>query len=165
MRATRFDDANRSIHTGRLQQRHDMDIHPADKAYRTRALLFLGGTAVLCVILLWQLNLWLGRVTGELMQSDPETLRDWLRALLAGLGIAMAAPAAALGFSLRKLALAARIEGRFPPREWKTWRDVRVLRDAAALRWARRIETAGNAALGVAALFLAWAIVAWLRFS
>ena len=142
-----------------------MDIHPADKAYRTRALLLLGGIAALCVILLWQLNLWLGRVTGELMQSDPETLRDWLRALLTGLGIAMAAPAAALGFSLRKLALAARIEGRFPPREWKTWRDVRVLRDAAALRWARRIQTAGNAALGIAALFLAWAVVAWLRFS
>ena len=73
-------------------------------------------------------------------------------------------PAAALGTSLRRLALESRLQGRFPPRNWKTWRDVRVLRDAPALRWARRVDAAGTAALGVAVLFVAWAVVAWVRF-
>lgn len=141
-----------------------MEIHRSDKAYRTRALLLLAGVAVLCVLLLWQLNLWLGEVTSELGASDPETVRQWLRMLLAGLGIALALPAAALGASLRKLALESRIQGRFPPREWKTLRDVRVLRDAPALLWSRRVELAGSAALGLAAMFAGWAAFAWWRF-
>lgn len=141
-----------------------MEIHRSDKAYRTRALLLLAGVAVLCVLLLWQLNLWLGKVTSELGASDPETVRQWLRMLLAGLGIALALPAAALGASLRKLALESRIQGRFPPREWKTLRDVRVLRDAPALLWSRRVELAGSAALGLAAMFAGWAAFAWWRF-
>lgn len=141
-----------------------MEIHRADKAYRTRAGWLLAGVAILCVVLLWQLNAWLGRVTAELGASDPEAVRYWLRWLLAGLGIALSVPAAALGISLRRLALESRLQGRFPPRNWKTWRDVRVLRDAPALRWARRIDAAGLAALAVAALFVAWAVVAWVRF-
>jgi len=141
-----------------------MEIHRADKAYRTRAILLLAGVAILCAVLLWQLDSWLARVTGELGASDPETLRYWLRWLLAGLGMALAVPAAALGTSLRKLGLDARLQGRFPPRDWKTWRDVRVLRDAPALRWAKRVEAAGLVALGVAALFAAWSVIAWIRF-
>lgn len=141
-----------------------MDIHRADKAYRTRAMWLLAGVAILCAVLLWQLNAWLARVTSELGASDPETVRYWLRWLLAGLGLALAVPAAALGTSLRRLALESRLQGRFPPRDWKTWRDVRVLRDAPALRWARRVDAAGLAALGVAALFVAWSVVAWIRF-
>jgi hypothetical protein len=74
-----------------------MEIHRADKAYRTRSLLLLGGIAVLCIILLWQLNAWLGRVNAELVGSNPDTVRHWLRALLAGLGVSLALPAAALG--------------------------------------------------------------------
>jgi hypothetical protein len=141
-----------------------MEIHPADKAYRNRAMLLLIGTMMLCVLLLWQLNVWLGKVSGELMGSDPDTVRHWLRGLLAGLGIALALPAAILGISLRKLGLASRIEGRFPPRGWKTWRDVRVIRDAHALTWARRVELAGNAALLLAAGLVTWAAAAWWRF-
>ena len=141
-----------------------MEIHRADKAYRTRAMWLLAGVAILCAVLLWQLNIWLARVTSELGTSDPETVRYWLRWLLAGLGFALAVPAAALGLSLRRLALESRLQGRFPPRNWKTWRDVRVLRDAPALRWARRVDAAGLAALGVAALFVAWSVVAWIRF-
>ena len=122
------------VWTSLLTARSDggMEIHPADKAYRTRSLLLLAGVAVLCAALLWQLNLWLGTVTSELGSSDPDTVRRWLRALLAGLGIGFAVPAAGLGLNLRKLALEARLQGRFPPREWKTFRDVRVLRDADA---------------------------------
>ena len=142
-----------------------MEIHQADKAYRTRAMLLLAGTIVLCVVLLWQLNLWLGKVTGELGATDPDTVRRWLRALLAGLGIALALPAAALGMSLRKLALEARAQGRFPPREWKTLRDVRILRDTHAMVWSRRVELGGTAALCLALLFATWAAVAWWRFS
>jgi hypothetical protein len=141
-----------------------MEIHRADKTYRIRTMLLLAGTAILCLILLWQLNLWLGKVTNELMASDPDTVRRWLRALLVALGIGLAVPATALGVSLRKLGLASRIEGRFPPREWKTWRDVRVLRDAPALLWARRVELAGDAALALAVVFVVWAALALWRF-
>jgi hypothetical protein len=141
-----------------------MEIHRADKAYRTRSLLLLGGIAVLCIILLWQLNAWLGRVNAELVGSNPDTVRHWLRALLAGLGVSLALPAAALGMSLRRFALASRIQGRFPPREWKTWRDVRILRDSAALAWALRVERVAIAMLVLATLLVAWAAVAWWRF-
>ena len=141
-----------------------MEIHRADKAYRTRSLLLLGGIAVLCIILLWQLNAWLGRVNAELVGSNADTVRHWLRALLAGLGVSLALPAAALGMSLRRFALASRIQGRFPPREWKTWRDVRILRDSAALAWARRVERVAIAMLVLATLLVAWAAVAWWRF-
>ena len=141
-----------------------MEIHPADKAYRTRAVWLLAGVAILCVVLLWQSNAWLARVTSELGASDPETVRYWLRWLLAGLGIALAVPAAALGASLRRLALESRLQGRFPPRSWKTWRDVRVLRDAPALAWAKRVEAAGLMALCLALLFVVWSAVAWFRF-
>ena len=141
-----------------------MEIHRADKAYRNRAVLLLAGTAVLCLILLWQLNSWLGHVTNELMVSDPDTVRRWLRVLLSALGVGLAMPAAALGVSLRKLGLASRIEGRFPPREWKTWRDVRVLRDAPALLWARRVELAGTAAMALAVALVTWVALALWRF-
>jgi hypothetical protein len=69
-----------------------------------------------------------------------------------------------LGLGLRRVALESRIEGRFPPRGWKTLRDVRVLRDAAALAWARRTELAGSAAIALAVALLAWAGWAWVRF-
>lgn len=141
-----------------------MEIHRAERAYRNRAVLLLAGVAVLCAVLLWQLHAWLAQVTAELGASSPETLRYWLRWLLAGLGLGLAIPAAALGISLRRLALESRLQGRFPPRAWKTWRDVRVLRDAPALRWARRMETAGTLALCLAAGFATWAAMAWFRF-
>jgi hypothetical protein len=66
--------------------------------------------------------------------------------------------------SLRRFALASRIQGRFPPREWKTWRDVRILRDSAALAWALRVERVAIAMLVLATLLVAWAAVAWWRF-
>ena len=141
-----------------------MEIHRADKAYRNRSILLLAATVLLSAFLLWELDRWLGEVTRELMASEPDVVRRWLRALLAGLGVALALPAAALGVSLRRLALASRIEGRFPPRQWKTWRDVRVLRDAHAMGWARRVEAAGTVALALALGLVAWSAVAWWRF-
>ena len=141
-----------------------MELHQADKAYRTRAIWLLAGVSILCAVLLWQLNIWLGRITSELGASDPDTVRYWLRWLLAGLGVALAVPAAALGISLRRLALESRLQGRFPPRTWKTWRDVRVLRDSPAQAWAKRVEVAGVAILCVAGLLVAWAAAAWIRF-
>jgi hypothetical protein len=141
-----------------------VEIHRADKAYRTRTLLLLGATAVLCAVLLWQLHAWLGTLSRDLAASDPDTVRYWLRMLLAGLGVGLALPALVLGLGLRRVALESRIEGRFPPRGWKTLRDVRVLRDAAALAWARRTELAGSAAIVLALTLLAWAGWAWVRF-
>ena len=141
-----------------------MDIHRADRAYRNRSAALLALVAVLCAVLLWQLNVWLSRMAVTLEASDPVTLYKWLRILFVGLGIGLAVPAAALGLSLRKLALASRVEGRFPPRGWKTWRDVRVLRDRDALAWARRVEIAGGVALLLSMLLLAWTAFAWWRY-
>ncbi len=141
-----------------------MDIHRADPAYRNRTLLLIGFTTLLCVVLLLLLDAWLRRVSGNLSASDPETVRQWLRVLLSGLGLALAVPAGLLGAGLRRLGLQSRIEGRFPPRDWKTLRDVRVLRDADALHWARRTEWLGSAALALAATLALWALWAWWHF-
>jgi hypothetical protein len=142
-----------------------MEIHRADPTYRNRTLLVLAFTALLCAVLLLLLYAWLGRVNDQLVNSDPDTVRRWLRGLLAGLGIALAVPAGLLGVGLRRLGLASRIEGRFPPQAWKTLRDVRVLRDADALRWAQRTELAGLVAIALAALLLLWSGWAWWRFA
>jgi hypothetical protein len=141
-----------------------MEIHRADPAYRNRTVLLLAFTVLLCAVLLLLLNAWLGRINAQLANSDPDTVRRWLRGLLAGLGIALAVPAGLLGTGLRRLGLASRIEGRFPPQDWKTLRDIRVLRDADALRWARRTELAGLAAIVLATLLLLWSGWAWWRF-
>jgi hypothetical protein len=141
-----------------------MEIHRADRAYRNRSALLLAVIVVLSGVLLWQLNAWLGRMTTTLAASDPATMYHWLRILFAALGIGLAVPAVALGVALRRLAYASRLEGRFPPREWKTWRDVRVLRDRPALAWARRVDIAGTCALLLAVGLFAWTAYAWWRF-
>lgn len=141
-----------------------MEIHRADKAYRKRTLWLIALIVVLCSMLLWQLNLWLQGITAHLGGSDPDTIRRWLRLMFVGLGLALAAPAVGLGLSLRRLGYAARIEGRFPPEEWKTLRDVRVLRDRSARDWARRVELLGLSALGVAGGLAGWALWAWWRY-
>ena len=142
-----------------------MEIHHADKAYRKRALWLLAGIVIMCGVLLWQLQAWLSHLTSQLGGSDPETLRFWVRLLLCGLAVALAIPAIGLGLSLRELGRASRLQGRFPPAQWKTLRDVRVLRDAAGLTWARRAEAAGMSALALAGLLIGWAAWAWWRFS
>lgn len=142
-----------------------MEIHHADRAYRKRALWLLAGIVLLCGLLLWQLQVWLNHLTVQLGNSDPDTVRFWVRLLLCGLGIALAIPAIGLGLTLRQLGFAARLEGRFPPTQWKTWRDVRVLRDTHGLAWARRVEAAGTAALALAGLLIGWSAWAWWQFS
>ncbi len=141
-----------------------MEIHRADEAYRKRAMWLLGGIVIMCGVLLWQLDAWLKDVTAQLGQSDPETVRTWVRALFCGLGIALAIPTIGLGITLRKMGYASRLEGRFPPSQWKTLRDVRVLRDAMGQAWARRVELAGSALLALAGLLLAWTAWAWWRY-
>lgn len=142
-----------------------MEIHYADKAYRKRTLWLFAGIVLLCGVLLWQLQLWLAHLSVELENSNPETVRSWLRWLLSSLGMALAMPAIGLGLTLRQMAFASRLEGRFPPTQWKTLRDVRVLRDAAGLAWARRVETAGTVALALAGLLIGWSFWAWWRFA
>jgi hypothetical protein len=141
-----------------------MEIHYADKDYRKRAMWLLAGIVLLCGVLLWQLQVWLNHLTEQIGSSDPETVRFWVRLLLCGLGIGLAIPAIGLGLTLRELGHASRLEGRFPPSKWKTLRDVRVLRDAAGLAWARRVELAGSAALVLAALLIGWSAWAWWKF-
>ena len=142
-----------------------MEIHRADRSYRNRSLLLLALTALLCVVLLLLLDGWLRTIHSQLGSSDPATVRRWLRGLLAGLGIALAIPAALLGLGLRRLGLDARLQGRFPPREWKTLRDVRVLRDQHALAWARRTGMAGTSALALAIVLLLWSAWVLWRFA
>ncbi|MDR7098572.1 hypothetical protein J2X04_000919 [Lysobacter niabensis] len=141
-----------------------MEIHHADKAYRKRALWLLAGIVLMCGVLLWQLHAWLDQLTVQLGSHDPDTVRAWVRLLLCALGVALAIPAIGLGLTLRQMGYLARLEGRFPPAQWKTLRDVRVLRDAAGLAWAKRIEAAGVAALALAGLLIGWSIWAWWRF-
>ena len=141
-----------------------MEIHVADKAYRKRAVWVLAAMLVLCGALLWQLQAWLNHVTHELGSSSPQTVRTWLRWLLAGLGLALATPAVGLGLTLRQMARASRVEGRFPPARWRTLRDVRILRDADALPWTRRVEIASTAMLVLAGLLIGWASWAWWHF-
>lgn len=141
-----------------------MEIHHADKAYRNRGLVLLAGISVLAGALLWQLNLWLQELTMHLASGDPDTVRGWLRMLLAALGFALAVPAAALGLSLRRLGQSSRIQGRFPPQELRTLRDVRVLRDQPALRWARRVERFGALSLALAGVLASWALWAMWHF-
>ena len=141
-----------------------MEIHYADKGYRRRSIWALLGVLTLLAVLLWQLNAWLQGLASQLSGADPDAARRWLRALLAALGLALSATAAALGVSLHRLGRASRLQGRFPPREFKTLRDVRVLRDAPALRWARRVETSGTAALLLAGALACWALWALWYF-
>lgn len=139
-----------------------MEIHQADKGYRRRSLWALLIVVGLLTMLLWQLNGWLQGLAPRLSEADPETARRWLRALLAALGLALSLPAGGLAISLQRLARASRLQGRFPPREFKTLRDVRVLRDAPALRWARRVELSGQASLLLALALVGWALwVLW----
>lgn len=135
-----------------------MEIHYADKGYRRRSIWALLGVLILLTALLWQLNAWLQGLAPQLSGADSEDARRWLRALLAILGFALSAPAAALGVSLHRLGRASRLQGRFPPRELKTLRDVRVLRDAPALRWARRVEISGTTALLLSSALAGWAL-------
>jgi hypothetical protein len=142
-----------------------MEIHYADKAYRKRALWLFAGIVLMCGVLLWQLQTWLNHLTEQLGDSNPEAVRFWVRLLLCALGVSLAIPAVGLGLTLRKLGYTSRLEGRFPPVQWKTLRDVRVMRDAVGLIWARRVETAGTAALSLAGLLVGWAAWAWWHFS
>lgn len=141
-----------------------MEIHHADKAYRKRSFWLLAGIVLMCGVLLWELHSWLQEFTTRLGSEDPDTVRHWLRVLLAAFGVGLAVPAIGLGLTLRQLGYASRLQGRFPPAEWKTVKDVRVLRDAPALAWARRVEAAGTAALALAGLLIGWAIWAWWKF-
>lgn len=139
-----------------------MEIHHADKGYRRRSAWTLIGVLLLLAILLWHLNAWLQGLDVQLSNSDPASAKHWLRALMAALGFALAIPAAALGASLYRLARSSRLQGRFPPREFKTLRDVRVLRDATARQWARRVEVSGTVAFGLASVLVGWALwVLW----
>ena len=64
-----------------------MDIHRADKAYRTRSLALLALVEALCGVLLWQLNTWLAHMGVVLHSSDPGTTYAWLRMLFTALGL------------------------------------------------------------------------------
>ena len=141
-----------------------MEIHYANKGYRRRCIWAMAGVVVLSAALLWQLNAWLQGMASQLSGADPETAKFWLRALFVALALALAIPAAALAASLRRLARASRLQGRFPPREFKTLRDVRILRDGPALQWTRRVEAFSLGTFALAGLLVGWALWALWHF-
>lgn len=138
-----------------------MEIHRADLAYRRRSLWLLLALVCACAAGLWLLQDGLRIVQAQVRGGDAEQGRRWLRAAIAGLGLAPVAPLLLWGRSLRRLGRAAREDRRFPPRAWKTYRDVRVLRERAALDWARRTERIGRSAQALAGGFAAAAGLAW----
>ncbi|QQP97497.1 hypothetical protein [Lysobacter enzymogenes] len=139
-----------------------MEIHRADLAYRRRSLRLLLAIAVGCAFALWQLHGWLQTVQTYIAGADAAQARRWLRYALAGLALAPVAPLWLWGRGLRRLGAAASAQRRFPPRDWKTWRDVRVLRDAAAAAWAARSERLGRVAQYAALACVAAALaVCW----
>lgn len=142
-----------------------MEIHRADPAYRRRSLLLLAATAGVCALALWQLHGWLQDVIAHLRISDADEVRRWLRALLTGLAAVPVVPLAFWGRGLRRLARATREEQRFPPKAWKTYRDVRVLRAHYAQTWAARVDRLGRAAQTLAGVLAAAAVVTWWYFS
>ena len=141
-----------------------MDIHRADPAYRTRTLLLLALTVLACTVFLLLLQAWLQRVTAQLMATDPDSMRRWLRALFVGLGLLLAAPALLIGTNLRRLGVQSSLERRFPPEHWKTLRDVRILRGEHALRWAARTRLLGSTALAFGACLVLWSLWVFWRY-
>lgn len=142
-----------------------MDIHRADPAYRTRTLLLLTLTVIACTVFLLLLHAWLQRVTAQLMSSDPDTMRRWLRTLFIGLGLLLAVPALLIGANLRRLGMQSNREQRFPPENWKTIRDVRIFRHDQAVRWAVRTRALGAVALAIGACLILWSIWVFWRYA
>ena len=136
-----------------------LEIHHADKAYRKRSLWLLAGI-VLHVrrAALAAASRGCMRLTAQLGSSDPDTVRRWLRLLLAGLGLALAVPAVGLGLTLRQLGWPHASRAASRRAQWKTLRDVRVLRDA---RRACAGQSAVSKLAGTVALALAGA-ACWL---
>lgn len=123
-----------------------MDIHRADLAYRRRSLALLGALALVCGLGLWQWREWLLAVQAQALAGPAAQARHGLGLAIAAMLAAPAPPLALWGRSLCRLGRAAAAQGRFPPREWKTYRDVRVLRGEVAATWARRSRSLGRAA-------------------
>lgn len=142
-----------------------MEIHRADLAYRRRSLWLLSATVCVCAIGLWHWHEWLRVAHERIAGGDAEQARRWLRWALTALLLAPVTPLLLWGRGLRRLGQAARRELRFPPRAWKTWRDVRVLRDRDAERWARRVRRLGRFAQSAAGLLAAAALALWWRLS
>ncbi|ROU05807.1 hypothetical protein [Lysobacter enzymogenes] len=139
-----------------------MEIHRADLAYRRRSLWLLLAIAAGCALALWQLHGWLQSVQAHVAIADASQARRWLRRALAGLVLAPTAPLWLWGRGLRRLGRAAGEQRRFPPRDWKTYRDVRVLRGDAADAWARRTARLGRYAQHAALACVAAALaVGW----
>ncbi len=144
----------------RLLSAHE--VHRADPVHRRRSLARLAAIAVLCAVGLWLLRDGLLAVQAQAAAGPPEQARRALRGALAGLAALPVLPLWLWGDGLRRLGRAALAEQRFPPREWKTWRDVRVLRDRAAATWARRSLRMAGWARALAGLCAAAALLVWL---
>ncbi len=131
-----------------------MEIHRADRSYRTRAAVVLAAClAVGAVGLVW-LNGWLSRLAENGFFDGEEQLGLWLFA--GSLSTLLVLTCAGASVALLRLAGRVSAEQRYPPQEMRTASDVVVKRGSEADRIASSIRFCAWFLLLVAALLAVW---------
>ena len=138
------------------------EIHRADPAYRRQMLAWLAVTVLAGAIGLFALYGWLAELHAHAIGDDPFRVERWLRRLIAGFSLLLAAASGGFGVWLWRVAQQARQQKRWPPLGLRTTRDVPVRYLTAAEAHARSIELAVwmLAMFGVAMVF--WGL--WILY-
>lgn len=139
---------------------HNGEFHRADPAYRRRMQVFLLLTIVVGALAVVGLQLWLRRLGANAQYGDLFSYQAWLHRLLGALCLVLGVAAAGFAAWLRNMALASRLERRWPPSSMRTSADVRIRYLTSADTLVTQLMAAA-VALGILALALCgWAI--WL---
>lgn len=145
------------------EQRQNGEYHRADPAYRRQMQVFLALTVVVGVGALVALHFWLRKIGSAAGQGDLFVYERWLNRLFAGLCLILAATAAGFAQWMYRIAMASKLERRWPPSSMRTSADVRIRYLTSADSLVSQLR--GSAlAFGVLALLLGlWAI--WLLWT
>ncbi len=142
-----------------------VEMHAADRGYRKRMGLWLVFALVLGTCLLWWLADGLRGVAEALGDADDARKREGVRVLLSALGLAVAVCSMAVHVAIRRRVRDILAFDALPPPHWRTVRDVRVLRGAAARAWARRLGWCRDAAALSSITAIALAAWAWWHYA